>query len=209
MKKRIKPRGRKERAALTLTSNPTKEERIVKGALNRYLKILKAQANFDDYIEKQVFEGIIDKYNENVDPPMQIETIQLFSQGETDLAPGEYKLSVERQIKRTMDSRAEMARNLVEEWIREYENRTTDIPDGEFMVATMKRAFFSRKGFKFNAELYQFLIMPEDKIHDSRLKKAQKLLRESLKVDKSQWYAHIWKYCEKENTYNKVTLNNA
>jgi hypothetical protein len=207
MEKRTKPRNRKARAALEITAGATKEERIVKGALNRYLKVLESQKRFAEYIEKQVFEGIIDEYNKNVDPDMQIETIQLFSQGTDGLKPGEFKLSVERQIKRHLDSRAEMARNLVEEWLREYETRSVEFPDGELIYQTMKRAFFSKKGFKFNAELYHFLLLPESKIHDPRLKKAQKLLKESIKIDKSQWYAHIWKYCSDDNTYKKVTLN--
>lgn len=195
--RRTTPRKRVHRAALEFTSNPTKTERIVAGARNRYIKILKAQAAFDEYIVKQIIEGIIEPYNENVTPQQHIDTIQLFD------VTGEWKLSFERQIKRSLDGRAEMAKNLVEQYLNDVENKTIELDaDAELVYNLLRTMFFSKHGFKFTPSLYQFLLLDPAKIYDERLRKAHALLKESIRVDRSNWYAHIYKYVKDAATGN-------
>lgn len=203
--RRTKPRKRVHRAALELTSNPSKTERIVAGARNRYIKVLQAQAAFDEYIAKQIIKSIIEPYNEGVTEDQHIDTIQLFD------ATGEWKLSFERQIKRSLDGRADMAKNLVEQYLADVENKTVELDaDAQLVYNLLRTMFFSRHGFKFTPSLYQFLLLDPAKINDARLRKAHSLLKESVRVDRSNWYAHVYKYV-KDHTgngeYVKLNLN--
>lgn len=207
-KVRTYPVSRNMRTAIEMTGGATKHERTVKGALNRYIRILKAQKAFDDYVHDKVKKDIIDKYNEMTDESKHIETLQLFSQG-VDLGPGEYKLTFERRIKKNMDARAQMARSLVDSWLRDYEQQTTQVEGGEMVYNLLKGLFFSRNGFRWTQQLYQFLLMPESKIPDKRLREAQKLIKESIIIDKTNWYCHIWRYNEEQNDYLKVELEDA
>lgn len=204
--KRTAPVKRRHRAALELTCNPTKTERIVAGARNRYIKILKAQKAFNEYIEKQIIEGILEKYNHGLPEDQKIDTIPLYDQ------TGEYKLSFERQIKRYLDGRAEMARNLVEQYLADVENKTLELDaDAEMVYNLLRSMFFSKRGFKFTPSLYQFLLLDRDRIHDKRLREAHKLLKESIHVDRTKWYAHVFKYVTDEETgageYVKLTTD--
>lgn len=205
--KRTKPVKRTHRAALELASTPSKTDRIVAGARNRYIKVLNAQADFDAFIAKQVLEGIIDEYNTNLPADKHIDTIQLFD------ATGDFKLSFERMIQRTLDGRAEMARSLVEQYLNDVENKTIDLDaDAQLVYNLLRSMFFSKKGFKFSPSLNQFLMLDESKIHDTRLRKAHGLLKESIRVDRSNWYAHMYKYVTSPVThkgeYEKLTLEN-
>lgn len=203
--KRTVPNRKKHRAALELHSSPSKTERIVAGAKNRYAKILKAQADFDSYISKQIIEGILEKYNEGLSADQHIDTIQLFDQS------GDYKLSFERQITRVLDGRAEMAKNLVEAYLVEVENKTIELDaDAQLVYNLLRSMFFSRNGFKFSPQLNQFLMLDEAKIHDTRLLKAHRLLKESIKMDRSNWYAKMYVYKQDPKTslgsYEKMTI---
>lgn len=204
-KKRTKPVRSSHRAAIELCSNPSKTERIVAGARNRYLKVLKAQKAYEEYIYSKVMEDIIDSYNEGVDEDRQIDTIQLFSHN------GDMKLSVERLIQRSLDSRADMAKTLVEEYLADVENKTIELDaDAKLVYNLLRGIFFKKQGFKFTPSLWHFLKLDEKDIHDKRLKKAHKLLKESIRVDRSNWYAHIYEYKTDETTgkgyYEKLSL---
>lgn len=204
--KKTEPHKKAHRAALNLTSNPKKTEKIVAGARNRYIKLLKAQKAFNDYIQKQVIEGIMDKYNEKVRPDQQIDTIQLYDH------TGNYKLNLERQINRHLDGRADMAKQLVEEYIQDVENNVIELdPDSQMVYNLLRSMFFSKRGgFKMSPQMWQFILMDEKDIHDKRLKEAHKLLRESIHVDRSNWYAHVFVYKEDQNglgSYEKLSID--
>lgn len=195
--KRTKPVKRAARAALEITCNPTKIERIVAGARNRYIKVLEAQERFNDYIVKQIIEGILDEYNAGLPADKHLDTIQIFDE------TGAWKLSFERQIKRHLDGRAEMARALVEQYLKDVENKVIELDADATLVYNMLRGmFFSKKGFKFTPQLNQFLMLDASKINDERLQKAHKLLRESIRMDRSNWYAHVFKYVVDKKTGN-------
>lgn len=205
-KKRSMPRNKKHRAALEFTSTPTKTERIVLGAKKRYEAVLKAHHNFDTYIKNQVVDGIIGAYNEKVDPEERFDGMPLFDN------TGDVKLTIERQINRSFDGRADMAHNMISEYIKEMEGRVEYADADTKMVYDFLRGIFFKKrgGFKWTPQLNDFLMWPEDRINDSRLKKAQKLLREAVHIDRSNWYAHIYLYKHDQSTgkgaYVKMTI---
>jgi hypothetical protein len=204
--KRTLPVKKAHRAALDLTTNTSKTERLINGAKKRYIYMLKAKAEFDAFISKHVLEGIITEYNQGLSEDQHIDTIMLFD------ATGDWKLSFERQITKTLDGRAEMAKNLVEQYLAEVEGKTVEFDiDTQLVYNLLRSMFFSKKGFKFSPSLNQFLLLDASKIHDARLKKAHTLLKESIHIDKSNWYAHVHKYVIDARTqkgeYQRLTLS--
>lgn len=206
-KKRTKPVKKTHRAALELHSNPKKTERIVAGARNRYAKYLKAKHDFEEYVYKQVIQGIIEEYNKGIRGDEHIDTIQLFDH------TGDWKLNIERRINRNLDGRADMAKNLVEQYLSEVEQGLIEMdPDAEMIYSFLRNMFYKKRGgFKFSSALNEFLLMDENKIHDKRLKKAHKLLKECIHIDRSNWYANVYKYKINNTTgkgeYEKMTIN--
>lgn len=203
--KRTSPVRKSHRAAIDLTTTPSKVEKIIGGSIIRYVKLLRAKALWEEYIAKQLLEGIITEYNNKVTPDEHIENIQLFDSN------GDYKLTFERQITRTLDGRAEMAKNLVEQYLGEMENKVGEMdPDTEMVYNLLRTMFFSKRGFKWTPSLNQFLMIDPAKIHDRRLKQAHHMLKESIHIDKSNWYAHVYKYVTDQRTgkgeYRKLEL---
>lgn len=200
--KRTTPRKRSMRAAIDLTTRPGATDRIIAGAKARYIRILKAQADFNDWVDRHVMKGIIERYNEGVaDPAKRLDTLVLYDER------GDNKLAVERQITRSLDSRADMARALVEEYLAEVEGKTIDLSEDAAIVYELLRGiFFGRRGFKFTPQLFQFILIDPDRIKDERLAKAQQLLKGSIHTNKNQWYAHVYEFDEQEREYVKVSI---
>jgi hypothetical protein len=201
--KRTKPFLKKHRVAIELTTTPSACDKLVAQAVKRYGKMLEEQKAWMDWVHEKVIVAIIEASNAKLEPADQTDTLTLYS---TD---GEYKFTVERQLKKFVDARAEMAKAKIEDWLREYESKTIQADDDSALIYDfLKKMFFGSKlkQFRWTPQLMDFITMDPARIHDKRLKEAQALLKESIRVDRSKWYSHVYKYDEAENEYKKMEV---
>lgn len=199
------PRFRKHRLVIELTSNPNAVDRLVLSAAKRYQKMLLEEEKYRDWVEQKVIEGMIEKANQSLEPDKQTDTLTLYTQD------GQYQFTVERQNKRFMDGRAHQAKALIEEWLTEKEAQSDMDADTTLVYDFLKSMFFGsqQKQFRWTPQLMKFITMDPRKIHDQRLKKAQALLADSIRVNRSTWYSHVYKLDQETGEYNKLTASDS
>jgi len=203
-KKRTRSGRMKHRAALELSKQKDAQDRLIDQAIRKQAQIYKAQLAFNEWVEEKIEKGIIQTANESLEPKDQLETITLFSQD------GAKKFYFGRQSKKFVDARAQQAMALIESWLNEKEQLVEMDADSELIYEFLRGIFFGsrNKQFRWTPQLMQFITMETDRIHDSRLKQAQKLLKASLRVDKSEWMTRVFRFDEENNEYVAMKLDN-
>lgn len=183
-KRRNTPRKKKHRAALELTSTPSKTDKLIQRLLKQKERVREQQEKFEELITTQVVDGMIKEANDKLDKP--ITSLPLYS------LDGHKKIVVSQKTVTIFDGRAEQGAALINQVIDDY-SESQEHPDHELLTTFLKGIFQgARSVIRKTPQLMKFLTLPEKKIHDKRLLEAQKLIRESMKSVPSKWYTEVY-----------------
>lgn len=203
-KKRTQPRLTRHRVALELSKQKDSSDKLIDQAEKRFVRVLKAQIVYNNWVENQIENGIIKKSNESLDPKDQTDTLTIFA------SDGSKKLYLGRSARRSLDGRAQRAMALIDEWLKEKEATLEMDEDSSMIYEFLKAIFFGsrKKQFRWTPQLMDFITMNPIKIHDKRLREAQELLKVAIRIDKSKWTIELSRFDDAQNEYIKIDIDN-
>lgn len=196
--KKTRPHKKIHRKMLELTIDERQQDLMVNQIVREQKVKARVDREFRDVVEELLIKGIIEPANAQLPKEDQQDTLTFYS------GDGQYRIRLGRQNNRSMDGKSHMAKTLIADFLNEY--RTVEFSkDLSWIISQLEGLFFgSGKKFKWTPELHKFLTYDTDKLPDDRLKKAQKLLIDSIKIDRSQWYVYVEEWNEKTREYEKI-----
>ena len=198
-KKRTAPRLEKHRRAINLAKTENQTDKLIKKGVNAWIRKLKAEENWERFIRERIIQDIIYKANEKLDEDDRTDTLTIYNR------TGDYCIRVSRTVRRFFDHRAIQAKSLITEFMREVESQVDPDPDTKMMFRFLNSLFESRQGdIKWTPQLQDFMTMKSEDIRDKRLRKAQELLIESVRIDRSKWNAKVLIYDEDQHEYRTM-----
>ena len=202
-KPQTRPKKKVHRRMLELTTTKDQVDMLLNMTVKEYKRKLAADKQWEGWIMEMFVQGIIEPGNEHLDEQDKQDSMTLYR------SDGMVRVQIGRQRNRSFDDRAHQAKAYIQDFINEHEERTiSGNEDVKVIINMLRNLFFStrkQKGFKFTPELQDFMAMDSNDLHDERLKKAQKILKDAFKVEASAWYCRVEEYNEEEGGYVSIT----
>ena len=199
--KRTEPYLKAHRKITDLMLNDDTKDHLVEMAVREHRRALMAEDECVDFYMKTFVFGVLEPANDRLDPDDQSDSLVLHH------SSGEYKVVVRQQNRRFFDDRVSEARALIEDFIREHEERSSVDKNMKQLISMLKMMFFGthqKRKFKFTPQLHDFMTKDPADFSDARLKKAQKIMNKSYQVEKTRWYREVFKYNDDEKTYERI-----
>jgi hypothetical protein len=183
---------------LTLTDTTTK---MLLSQLEMLEKAkIRAQNDMHEFVLDNVVESVINAGNEGLPENLQQTSLTLYS------GDGKTRFSINQQLNRGFDDRAQQATALINRYIQDHEQVEEDA-DSIFLIRMLQAMLFGasrKKQFRWTPELKKFMEMEDAELPDPRLIQARDILRDAYYTSRSQWYYSIDKWDESTSQYVKL-----
>lgn len=203
------PRLQKHRVAMNLAGSRSKIDKMIGKAFSEFDKKEDAIERWKDWVIKNI-QSLQDQVNQKSRGNITIESLVLIH------SKGQYKLNYSVVVRLLIDSRGELAIKLIREFLDEKLKiqKSKLSTDDKLIIEFLQELFVQRRRKLVVTDgILRFTKMSLGSIHDSRLREAHKILKESIQSDRSQPYVKLF---IKENkrwvaysSYRKATKEKA